>query len=68
MYTLFDLLGDAGGFLASLQLIGQFFLFCISGNNLGLFLINRLFETRDPPPADQGKTTEKLEEKSHKEI
>ena len=47
VYRLIDLMGDVGGFLGILQVLGQFLIYFLSGDSLTHFLISRLFEKRD---------------------
>lgn len=46
VYRLIDLMGDVGGFLGILQILGQVILYFISSGDITPFLISKLFEKR----------------------
>ena len=60
IYTFLDWLGDVGGLLGSLQLIGSAFMYFnnyIRGNKLEFYLLNRLYK-KETEKAKDGETTQ----------
>ena len=53
VYAILDLMGNVGGFLGSLSLIGNLIVTFFSGDSFTAFAISRLFERREIPTEDK---------------